>query len=153
PALLMGDSLGDTDPSPQRMEQLPPWAAGDVSEHTKKVRAVLARFRRLAVQGSIGQALDALLASDDEPDRRVAVYLMGATDDLERLGKALTEAKHPDVWDTGVLALRHWIGRGPGQDQKLYQRLVGKRGFTPAQADTVMNLLHGFGPEDLARPE
>jgi hypothetical protein len=77
---------------------------------------------------------------------------MGATDDLPRLGKALRETKHPDVWDSGVVALRHWIGRGPGQDQILHARLLDNK-FTPVQAETVMQLLHSFSDDELTQPE
>lgn len=78
---------------------------------------------------------------------------MGALDQLPQLGEAMRNAKHLDVWDNGVLALRHWIGRGPGQDLKLYQGLIDSKRYTPAQAATVLNLLHSFGEDDLAHPE
>jgi hypothetical protein len=84
--------------------------------------------------------------------RRVAVTLMGATDDLDRLGAALMNAKHRDVWDNGVLVLRHWIGRGPGQGQKLYKLLIMKRKMPARQAETVMQLLHGLGEDELQEP-
>jgi hypothetical protein len=153
PALLMGDSLQQVDPTPQYMDKLPDWAGEKGRAEREKRRAMAARFRRLVVERSLGEALDEFLKSDDEHERRVAVYLMGALDDLERLAAALMHAKHPDVWDAGVLALRHWIGRGPGQDQKLYRALVEKKKFPPAQAETVLTLLHSFGGDDLARPE
>jgi hypothetical protein len=153
PALLMGDSLQEVDPSPQYLEKLPDWATEKGRAEREKRRAMAARFRRLVVERSVGEALDAFLNSDDEQERRAAVYLMGALDDLDRLGAALMNAKHPDVWDAGVLAGRHWIGRGPGQDQKLYNYLIEKRKFSPAHAETVLSLLHSFSDEDLARPE
>ena len=40
--------------------------------------------------------------------------------------------------------IRHWLGRCPGQDQKLYQTLTTARGYTAAQAKIVMQLLFGF---------
>jgi len=57
------------------------------------------------------------------------------------------------VWDNAVVVLRGWIGRGPGQDMILYQRLIDKRNYTPNQASATLNLLHSYGEEDLARPE
>jgi hypothetical protein len=153
PALLMGDSLQKVDPSPLYMEKLPDWATEKDRAEREKRKARAAKFRRLVVERSLGEALDAFLQSDDEHERRAAVYLMGALDDLERLSGALMHAKHPDVWDAGVLTLRHWIGRGPGQDQKLYRALIEKKQFPPAQAETVLTLLHSFSDEDLAHPE
>jgi hypothetical protein len=57
------------------------------------------------------------------------------------------------MWDTAVLVMRHWLGRGPGQDQKLYQGLTTIGKYTPAHAATIMQLLHSFGEADLVRPE
>src|SRR5262249_17590328 len=56
-------------------------------------------------------------------------------------------------WDNGVLALRHWIGRAPGQDMKLFQAMLKEGKFTEKQAGTVMQLLHSFGEDDMAHPE
>ena len=78
---------------------------------------------------------------------------MGALDDLEGLGKALMEAKHPDVWQNGVLAVRHWLGREPGQDMKLYHLLVEQKKVPPGQAEIILQLLHSFRDTDLAMPE
>jgi hypothetical protein len=78
---------------------------------------------------------------------------MAALDQLDRLGKAAREAKHPDVLEDAVLALRQWIGRSPGQDQILYNGLVNKAGYKPVHAETVVQLLHSFGEADLASPE
>jgi hypothetical protein len=52
-----------------------------------------------------------------------------------------------------VLALRHWIGRGPNQDQKLFEKLLKEKGFTPVDAETCMQLLHSFSEAEVARPE
>jgi len=69
------------------------------------------------------------------------------------LGAALRDSRHADFWDNAVLALRHWIGRGPGQDQKLYKRLVDGKKVTPVEAETILSLLHSFSEDDLARRE
>ncbi len=81
------------------------------------------------------------------------MFAFGASDNIPALGKALREAKHLDVWDSGVLALRHWIGREPGQDMKLYEGLMKTGGMSEIQADTVLHLLHDFPRESLDRPE
>lgn len=52
-----------------------------------------------------------------------------------------------------MLAFRHWIGRAPGQDLKLYRGLIEKKKFTPLEAETVLSLLHSFGDEELVRIE
>jgi hypothetical protein len=153
-AMIEWDSVTGQDETPQRLEKLPPWAtaSGD-SPVAKAKREILERLRQRLASKPIGEVLDELLNSDQEAERRLAVNAMGALDDLERLAKALREAKHPDVWQNGVLALRHWIGRGPGQDQLLYKTLVEVRHYSPVHAETVLQLLHSFSDADLARPE
>jgi hypothetical protein len=154
PALLDGDDIGDTDASPRRLDKLPAWATAKADDDdAKKVRAGLARFRELAREKSIPEALQQLLQSRNAVERRIAVALLGATDDLDRLTSCLTKVPTPDLWENSVGILRHWIGREPGQDQKLYQALIDKQQLTAAQAETVLHLLHGFGDDALTLPE
>jgi hypothetical protein len=153
-ALLEGDTSDDTDPLPQHLDKLAGWAAApDSSERAKKLKALMARWRRRAAEKSVGEAVGEMLNSDDPMARGAAVLLLAATDDLERLAEALRTTTHQDVWDAAVIALRHWIGRGPGQDQKLYQGLVEKCHVPPREAEGIMQLLHSFGSDELARPE
>jgi hypothetical protein len=154
PALLEGDRVGKTDPAPRRLDKLPDWATEKAdTEEAKKVRAGLTRFRELAQKKSIADAVDQLLQSENPVERKIAVAVMGATDDLERLALALANARTPDIWDSGVVVIRHWIGREPGQDQKLYQALLDKKKLTPVQAETILQLLHNFSDEALTQPE
>jgi hypothetical protein len=154
PALLEGNGIDDLDPSPVRLDKLPDWAANPgTSERAQKVKATIARFRKLAKEKSVSEAAAELVKSDDPVDRRTAVFILAATDDLDQFRDVLFNAKHRDVWENGVIAMRNWIGREPGQDQKLYRRLVDVAKYPPAQAEIVLNLLHSFGEEDLARPE
>jgi hypothetical protein len=155
PALMEWDSLSGMDETPQNLDKLPAWAGDSAgnSPNAQMKQAALAHFRQLLMTKPIGEVLDDLLKSDNPTDRRLAIVGMGATDDLERLAKAMREAKHPDVWENGVLAFRHWIGRGPGQDQILYHGLLQRRSYTPVQVETILQLLHSYGDADLARPE
>jgi hypothetical protein len=134
---------------------LPAWARGAAGDSTAALdrKAALARFRVLAQEKGIGPALDALAKSDKPAERRLAVFAMGAFDDLDRLARVLTEAKYADLWENGVLAARHWIGRKPGQDQLLYRTLQERYGLPAAHAETVLQLLHSFSDEELSRPE
>jgi len=52
-----------------------------------------------------------------------------------------------------VVALRHWLGRGPGQDAILYGRLRKLRDYSPGEAKTTIQLLHGFTEVQTAQPE
>jgi uncharacterized protein (TIGR03000 family) len=154
PALLITDGFAGVAPERHHLEQLPAWATGGTeSERAKKIKANLAKFRDLFRKQPIGEVLGQMVNAEDESVRRNAVNLMGALDDLPRLAQALANSKHADVWENGVLALRHWIGRGPGQDLKLYNGMIATGKYTPAQAAIVMNLLHSFGDDDLAQPD
>ena len=62
-------------------------------------------------------------------------------------------ARSLDQWDFGITVLRHWLGRSRGQDQRYYEILRTTRGYTPGQAQTIVQLLFGFSAEDLQQPE
>jgi hypothetical protein len=135
-----------------RLDKLPAWAdpTASATPAGKEVVDAAETLRMAFATGVIGPSLDKMLASAKPTERRVGLIAAGATDDLERLTRAVAD---PNNWDFAVSALRHWVGRGPGQDVVLFKHLVEARGFTPAQAETVVRLLHGFTAEDQARPE
>jgi hypothetical protein len=163
PAAFHWDSVGGAD-GPQRREKPPAWLAGPTTAEGKAARAAvgqaLNRFSDLVKQKAAPEALaDLLAAADRDSDadrarltRRVAVHGLGALDDLPRLFGALEDAKHPDVRATAVEALRHWIGRAPGQDQALYQFLLAQPKLPKSQAETVLQLLHSPGGPALLDP-
>jgi hypothetical protein len=155
PALFQWDNIDGPDLTPHRLDKLPPWA--DQREATtpegKEKKAAIERFRQLALSKGPKAALAEYLNSDNPTARRFAVYALGAMDDLKELSNALNHAKHPDVWENGVVAVRHWIGRSPGQDMKLYRTLTEEMNIPPGQAETILQLLHSFGEVELSRPE
>jgi hypothetical protein len=157
-ALLTGDTVTDPEPAPAYLKELPAWDPenlGDLggSEQGKRRLALVSRWRKSAAEKGVGPAIADVLKSDDPFERGIAVMFLAATDDTDRLGEALKTTQHQDVWDAGIVALRNWIGRGPGQDQKLYQLLVEKAKLAPREAEGFLDLLHSFGDDDLAHPE
>lgn len=154
PALLHWDNSGAFDESPRKLDKLPDWAADQSeSERAQRIKKNVEILRQQVVKSSPRQAARALVKSEDANERATSVIFMGALDDLDGLGEVLTGTKFPDTWDRAVVVVRHWLGRRPGQDQLLYRRLVEKRGFKPAQAEGILQLLHSFGDADLAQPE
>jgi hypothetical protein len=154
PALLIGDNIDDRESAPHHLDKLPAWATENVvTEDGKKAKAAIGKFREMAAKKSVAEAARALVHSDNATERRLGVNILAATDDLGQLAKAMGDAKHPDLWEYGVMALRHWIGRGPGQDQKLYKRLIEEGTYPPGEAEVVLNMLHSFSKEEMARPE
>lgn len=155
PALLHWNNSGQTEETPEKLDQLPVWANKEesTSERAKTVRKLLEEFRTQVLKTSLPKAVEAFSISEDAMHRALAVIVMGATDDGDGMYKVLTETKYPDTWDRAVVVMRNVLGRKPGMDQRLYQRLVEIRKIPPAQARTILELLHSFGDEDLAQPE
>jgi hypothetical protein len=153
PAELRWNSLQGALPQPQKLDKLPKWAdEAALSPDGKKAAAACEAFRA-ARAADPEKAVDGLLASPDPVRHRVALVTLGALDQLEKLGKSMIAARTLDEWDFGITVLRHWLGRAPGNDQRFYAFLTGVRGYTPAEARIIMQLLLGFTPEDLATPE
>jgi hypothetical protein len=155
PALIEWDSVTGMDDAARHMDKLPPWAVSGQEDTllAKQKSEALERLRQRVLKKPIGEVIEESLNSENPAERRLGTFAAGAFDQLEILGKALRETKHPDVWDNGVIVLRHWIGRAPGQDLVLYKALVEKKKYSPVHAETVLQLLHSFGDDDLARPE
>ncbi len=154
-AIYRWDSTHGPEHGPENLNEAPAWAKeiDPNAPELAKRRASLNRFRELLLNQSIEAAIDEFSASDDENRRRLAIYAIGALDLLPRLGKTLMESTHPEDWDNAVTAMRHWLGRGPGQDLKMYNALIKERKATPAQAAIVLQLLHRFSEEECGHPE
>jgi hypothetical protein len=152
PAYFHWDSVGGDDRSPHRLDRKLDWIDPDPEQRAAAgvVQEVLDRLHeglRDKPLDDVPADLRAFADRDSDHGRadvthRFVVYTLGATDDLPRLVKCLTDAKQADVRDAAIEALRHWIGRGPGQDQKVYDLLVKQEKYKPTQAEVVMQLLH-----------
>jgi hypothetical protein len=155
PALLQWDSNDTVEETPHKLEKLPGWAATEESEseRAQRIKTTIEKLRKKIVESSALEATRASAKSEDPNERATGVITMGALDDLEGLSEVFTATKYPDAWDRAVVVVRHWLGRKPGQDQILYQRLIEKRGYKPAQAAGIMQFLHSFGDAELAQPE
>jgi hypothetical protein len=162
PAYFHWDSRTGNAPTPQRLRELPPWTDKAVLEkpEAKAARAAVEHITR-EMQSKAPAAVLAGLAkeADAEKDplkaaslRRAAVYASAALDDLGPPVEALGD-KHADAREAAVQALRAWIGRGPGQDLKLNDYLQKDKKFSKAHGEILLQLLHSYGDDDLARPE
>ena len=154
PAFFRWDSIAGAAAGPERRDQLPDWArpASAAGPQSRELEAALERLRHRLQNAPVKETLTQMVQSPDANDRRVAVYAMGAVDDLPDLVAALSDPAHEDTRDVAIVTLRQWIGRGPGQDMRSYDFLVQSKNYTPNQASLVLQLLHSFGENDLARP-
>ncbi|HLJ96483.1 MAG TPA: hypothetical protein VKU02_25140 [Gemmataceae bacterium] len=150
PAGFHWDSVAGPDAGPQREEQIPIWARTDMATPLSSgpLKNVVERIQNRRIEdGLLGS-----VRSADAQERRIAVAAMGALDDLPDLTAALANPQHENTREVAISTLRHWIGRAPGQDQRLYQFLVQSKQYSANQAALVLQLLHSFGESDLARP-
>lgn len=155
-AAILYHTLGhEESPVPQRLAELPKWAHPEQqqTERGRMAAAIGQKLRQTLVEKGLEATIDQFIASDVPAERAAALTVMGATDDVQRLGLTIRLTRHSDVWERGVLVLRHWLGRDPKHDLMLYEVLVRVRKMKPAQAETVMQLLHSFSDEALAKPE
>ncbi|HXD86907.1 MAG TPA: hypothetical protein VN641_10455 [Urbifossiella sp.] len=155
PALVEWDSVAGVRPQRQKLDKLPAWADPDasLSPHGKKVAEGIEKFRKARAENAAG-ALKSFIDSADPIEQRIALVTLGATDDLVQLLQALAAARNLQEWDFGIAVVRHWLGRTPGNERKLYDRLVSPvLGFTPNTARTIIQLLFGFSADDLRQPE
>ena len=154
PAELRWNSLTGARPQPLKLEKLPDWGDPEtkLSEQGQKVAAAIEKFRQARTSDPV-KAVEGFLASSDPVELRIALVSLGGQDELQKMGKALSEAKSMEEWDFGITILRHWLGRSRGQDQKLYSTLIDLRGYTPDEAKTVIQMLFGFSDTDIKQPE
>jgi hypothetical protein len=154
PAEFGWDSIHGDDASPKFLKEPPDWVKdlGPDTPETKRRLANREKFRKLLLEKGLGEALMFLLDSPDAEIRRVGVYALGAFDQLPSLADLLSRSKDAKTWNNAVVALRHWLGRGPGEAAQLYALLL-QHDVPPAQAKTIMQLLMGFTEEDRVRPE
>lgn len=161
PAYFHWDSLFGRAPGPRRVDALPEWAQPgfDSRAEVKQARSVIQSLQKRLKEEKAERAIENLLSSADRlsdtkeaaAQREIAVYALGAIDDLSGLFAALTQEKHPQVRDIAVQALRHWIGQSKAQDYQLYRWIAARPSYNASQAETILQLLHS--PFDSERAE
>jgi hypothetical protein len=156
PAYFHWDNVNGADEVPLARDHLPPWADPDSPANPE---AALAGEVARSLSGSLkDNSPSAVLAglledADRQPNkahvlREVAIHGLAAMNDLPPVVNAL-DSKDADTRGIAVVALRHWIGEEIGRDDALYRLLIRRRDFTPAQAETIMQLLHSpYEPDD-----
>jgi hypothetical protein len=155
PAYFHWDNIRGMDVGPQRLAKLPPWAAPDAARRpeAQALQKAIEQLQPQLAEKSADADLGEALKSGGSATRQLAVYGLAAIDDLPRVLEALGDPKDPLVREAAVEALRHWLGRGPGQDMQLYNYLVKRGQYSERQAEIVLTLLHGFSLDDRDRPE
>ena len=150
PARVRWDSV-TRDVDVRRLDKLPAGLRPLDAKESKVFQALCAHSACLAEAKDILPVLDRLLKSEQKLDRLLGVTVAGAVDDLPHVLAGLADRTHPGLRDHTVLVLRNWLGRGPGQVEKLHEALR-KAQYTEVQAKTILRLLFGFDAEERASP-
>ena len=162
PAYFHWDSVAGDDPAPQRRDGPPSWLDKETLNTPAAKAASLvwslvvdrcraSKHPEEAVKSLIREA-EKLKDPQKASILRAALITLGALDLLDNLTEALGNSSQ-EMRDEAVVVLRHWIGRGPGQDQKLYEFLQKRMEYSTAHAGIALQLLHSYGTDDLKRPE
>jgi hypothetical protein len=157
---LHWDSVAGAEEGPAS-DKLPPWAEPKAADApaAKAVAAVADQYLARLKDATPDAALLQILAdAEKEKDkdraaaaRAFAIFGLAGLGDLGHVIDELADAKHEDARENAVVALRNWIGAQPDRDVYLYRVLTDVQGYTPAEAETVMQLLHS--PFILEQPE
>jgi hypothetical protein len=150
PAVVHWESVGK-ELDVRRLEKLPEGVRPLDDKESKVFQGLCHCAGSLADEKDRAAVLDKLLKSDTKLDRLFGVTSAGALDDLPRVLHALADPKHADLRDHTVLVLRSWIGRGPGQVEKLHDALRAAK-YSEVQARTIIRLLFGFSGEERRDP-
>lgn len=159
PAYFHGDSAGGAAAGgPEKRTSAPEWyePKGKAAEMQKLIDDVVTTYTgrlKSSDPQEIANGLLELAAKDENKQRArvlryIVVHAAAAIDDLDRVVELLGTSKHPEERKAAVIGLRHWIGEKEGRDDKLYEALQsGHLGYTKAEAETILQLLHSpFNP-------
>lgn len=136
---------------------LPPTLPAAVREQLSKVLPALFKARDHLVQAlrQNPEHVDVVLAEclkqgTSFQDRLLVLRAYAALDEVASLLDALEDEKTDEIRQAAVVCLRYWIATGRDQEKRLFQVLRTK-GYTQAEANSLLHLLHGLTPDDLRR--
>lgn len=139
---------------PLPFKKAPDWIdpSTDASANAAAAHAAVEALRKAIVAKGVEQGLSMGLASEKSMVPEIALYSEIAMAKTVPVWRALEDGKTKEIRAAAANALRYWIDRGSKQDIGLYDALVVNK-VKPGQAEIVLELLHGIGPDAKARPE
>jgi hypothetical protein len=154
PASLLWTS-GRGAPGPETMPQWPPYWEQPVQIRKgapggPEMDRALTTLRNYLTDPnrSAGEMLaEALKTSEDPAVQLLTTLSFGAVDAVEDLADYLGHERYPIVRDGAIEALRHWLGRGPGQRDRFRKVLSGK--FDKTEVDAILYFLRLPSADDL----
>jgi hypothetical protein len=139
---------------PRKLTKIPDWAT-DLAAQTiraKDARRRVERLRREMEKKGTTAPLVEGLQDKDAAYRVLAVFALGAVDEIPDVVSALEDRKNRDVRLAAVEELRHYLGRARGNLGDLFH-FLRKNKFSPDHATITLQLLFSFNARETARPE
>lgn len=138
---------------PLALPKLPEWAdpAADTSAKAGGLHTAVEKLRRTIADKGLEKGLAYAMA---QPGTVAEVAILSAVA-LEKVGSVwtvLNEGKSTAARAAAANALRHFIDRGSKQALSLHEQLMAQK-VKAGQAEIVLELMHGIGPEARNRPE
>jgi len=149
PSLFTWDNIVGAGHGSRKLDGPPEWWTSKLPPKTPMQSALEGLTKRLIAKDSVDVAIAELMKDPDPPSRTLALRCLGAMGELSKLLDALNDDRHPDVAVIGRQELLHFLGLSPKNDEKLV-KLLKQKNYSEGQAQTVMQLLHGFSPEQWA---
>ncbi|HEY7312073.1 MAG TPA: HEAT repeat domain-containing protein [Gemmataceae bacterium] len=107
-------------------------------------------------------ALKEVMQKNDFMQHQLAIYCLGALDEMDELLEVLgdTDPVHAPDRDTAIFTLRRWLGRDAGNGPKLFDLKTSKPGpllsrqkYTHSEAERIFVLLHDFSEDEILAVE
>jgi hypothetical protein len=150
------DKAKGPDRGPKPLPQLPEYweqrvqPRRDARDGPEMDRALDALFNKMTANAPAGAMIaEALDAAEGWPGRFLAVLCFGAIDDIDYLADGLANERNIEVRDAAIEAVRQWLGRGPGQRDRLRKVLTEGKKYTTSETDTILYLLRIPSGEDM----
>jgi hypothetical protein len=141
---------------PESIPKPPNWYTYKTPPQTPEAQGMDQALRtfntRLLAKDAIDVFLAEALRDPKDYNRILAVRCLGGMSDLPNLLDALENEKFFDVRLAAIGALRHLLGLGTKYDEELAKVLREKKNYSKNQAQTVLDLLHAFTPQQWSEP-
>ena len=167
PAYFTWDNKGGGLRGPVKVEKVPPFfgkilPVDPANREGEKMDLALQQLsKRMVADREPAVVLQEVLQNNDLPQHMLAIYCLGALDDVKTLLAILADPDpiHAPDRDTAIFTLRRWLGRDARRGLLLFDEqhqtglLLADNKYTPREAQTIFTLLHDFSEEERGNPE
>jgi hypothetical protein len=130
------------------LPRLPDWWTSTIPP---KIQAPLEGLSNRLALKNIDVAVAEAKNFPDPATRVLALRCQGAMESYTSILDALADDKHADLRTVAIEELRHLLGLDPKNDAKL-RKALGQKNYSDPQAQTIVQLVHGFSREQWADP-